>query len=703
MANEHVFSFDNLNNNPSFNFSNSLFNSDFLADDVNSPDDSPYSNLDVLCNFFDENQFINKFRNVNNFSIFSLNIQSLPSKYIALQDLINNFNINNCLPDVLCIQETWQIPDPSLFPLNNYDQFICNLRSNFTQGGGVGFYFKNNFRYKILTEKSIFIDKVFESIFAEIWTNNNKKIIIGNIYRPSVNHPTLSSSQQFDQFFELFSNLLNDLACSNSQVILVGDFNLDALKYNLVNQVTEYIDLLFSYGFLQLIMKPTRCTPHSASLIDHVLTNSKADIFESAILTSNISDHFPIIFFSEISSQPHSKKLIKFRDFSDTNVQKFTSSLRSINWDFLNSFDNTQVAYDHFSETFFSLYNLYFPECSKYLNKNLHSIFPWMTKGLLVSRSKKLLLHKISLKNPSANALLLYKTYRNSYAKVLKASKKMYFQKQLTKHQSDCKKTWEILRKAINNSNKSNNSIQSIIHNGVSINDPSSMADKFNEFFVNVALKIVEDIHPVNLLPTTSPPRIDSAFSFNFSDDPLTASEIQETIEQLKNKKTVDSDGLSSAFVKKIALTISKPLLIIFTKSFNDGVIPRQFKQSKIIPLFKSGDRSSMDNYRPIALLSTFSKILEKIVCNRLSDYLEKNELLSKSQYGFRKEHSTVHPMVHFMNKITNALENKLHTIAIFCDLRKAFNSCNHNTVYYLVNCRGWDSQGLSSCGSKIT
>ena len=120
----------------------------------------------------------------------------------------------------------------------------------------------------------------------------------------------------------------------------------------------------------------------------------------------------------------------------------------------------------------------------------------------------------------------------------------MYFQKQLTKHQSDCKKTWEILRKAINNSNKSNNSIQSIIHNGVSINDPSSMADKFNEFFVNVALKIVEDIHPVNLLPTTSPPRIDSAFSFNFSDDPLTASEIQETIEQLKNKKTVDSDGL---------------------------------------------------------------------------------------------------------------------------------------------------------------
>ena len=112
MANENLYSFDNLNNNPSFNFSNSLFNSDSLCEDANSPDDSPYSNLDILCNYFDENQFVSKFSGSNNFNLFSLNIQSLPSKYNALQDLINNFNINNCQPDVLCIQETWQVPDP---------------------------------------------------------------------------------------------------------------------------------------------------------------------------------------------------------------------------------------------------------------------------------------------------------------------------------------------------------------------------------------------------------------------------------------------------------------------------------------------------------------------------------------------------------------------------------------------------------------
>ena len=142
-----------------------------------------------------------------------------------------------------------------------------------------------------------------------------------------------------------------------------------------------------------------------------------------------------------------------------------------------------------------------------------------MTKGLLVSRSRKILLHKLSLKNPSPNSIQLYKNFCNTYSRILKASKKIYFQNQLIKHQSDCKKTWEILRKAINNSNKSSNSIQTIIHNGVSIDDSYTMAEKFNEFFVNIAQKIVEEIHPVDQL-TTSPPKIAPITSFNFSNNP---------------------------------------------------------------------------------------------------------------------------------------------------------------------------------------
>jgi Reverse transcriptase (RNA-dependent DNA polymerase) len=100
-----------------------------------------------------------------------------------------------------------------------------------------------------------------------------------------------------------------------------------------------------------------------------------------------------------------------------------------------------------------------------------------------------------------------------------------------------------------------------------------------------------------------------------------------------------------------------------------------------------------MDNYRPISLLNTFSKILEKIVHNRLSSFLNINNLLSDSQYGFRKEHSTIHPLSKFLNFITKAFNDKEHCLAIFCDLRKAFDTVDHKIL--LTKLHNLGIQGL--------
>jgi Notch-like protein len=118
--------------------------------------------------------------------------------------------------------------------------------------------------------------------------------------------------------------------------------------------------------------------------------------------------------------------------------------------------------------------------------------------------------------------------------------------------------------------------------------------------------------------------------------------------------------GISSNFIKKIAEPISNPLYIIFSKSMESGEIPSQLKMAKIIPLFKSGDKSIMDNYRPIALLDTFSKIFEKLICKRLTSFLEDNDKITPFQFGFRKDHSTVHPMLHFMNFVSENLEKNV-------------------------------------------
>ena len=134
-------------------------------------------------------------------------------------------------------------------------------------------------------------------------------------------------------------------------------------------------------------------------------------------------------------------------------------------------------------------------------------------------------------------------------------------------------------------------------------------------------------------------------------------------------------------FFKKIIFNITTPLHHIFRLSFEKGIVPTQLKLAKVIPIFKNGDPCNMDNYWPISLLSCISKILEKIVALRLTSFLTECNILSNWQFGFRSQHSTVHPMVHFTNFLSDAINKKKHSLAIFCNLKKAFDCCDHTIL----------------------
>ena len=250
-------------------------------------------------------------------------VQSLPAKFSEFSLFITQLGMKKCNPDIICIQETWQLGDESLYNLQGYQKPCFKLRSSFTQGGGVGIYVKNLLPFKVLPNLSVFIDKVVETIFVEISLPKNKKIIVGSVYRPNSKHTSLSEKNQFSIFLETLNNLLAEITESGKEIFILGDFNLDTLKYNINDFVTEYIDNIFSYGLLQTITRPTRCTHNSATIIDHVLSNSVQSSFISCIITNRISDHFPIITFVDSEKQEQKNSFFYSRDFSEVNVTKF--------------------------------------------------------------------------------------------------------------------------------------------------------------------------------------------------------------------------------------------------------------------------------------------------------------------------------------------------------------------------------------------
>jgi hypothetical protein len=153
------------------------------------------------------------------------------------------------------------------------------------------------------------------------------------------------------------------------------------------------------------------------------------------------------------------------------------------------------------------------------------------------------------------------------------------------------------------------------------------------------------------------------------------------TISNFETKNSLDIDGISTKLLKLIAHPISIPLSHIFNLSLNIGTFPSKLKTSRTVPIFKNGDPESCDNYRPISLLSSISKVLEKLVSIQLVNHLELNNLLYKHQYGFQKKKSTEHNLLHISNYIFDALNNKKKCLGIFLDLKKAFDVCSHEIL----------------------
>jgi hypothetical protein len=281
-----------------------------------------------------------------------------------------------------------------------------------------------------------------------------------------------------------------------------------------------------------------------------------------------------------------------------------------------------------------------------------------MTTGLLISRQTKAKLHKIAVTNRLPEDILKFKQYRNVFNSLIRTSKKLYFEQNLCKNKGNSRKTWELLKEATNLT-KSNNKIEKIKVNDVPTDNPTDMANAFNEFFSSIGTDISNSVPHTNTDPLSY---IDTNDDLNLLDLGNTSpTHVCDIIKSMIPKNSMDLDGISTKLIKSIATEISVPLAYIFNLSLNTGIFPNKLKTSRIVPIFKTGDAELCDNYRPISLLSSLSKILEKMVSIQLINHLDRNKLL----YEISSDFSGVSQLNTILLKLLTLSGKQLTTVSI--------------------------------------
>ena len=270
-------------------------------------------------------------------------------------------------------------------------------------------------------------------------------------------------------------------------------------------------------------------------------------------------------------------------------------------------------------------------------------------------------------------------SYKNKLNHLIRIAKRSYYDRKFDSAKNDLKLTWKLLKEVINKRKSKSPLPSSFKAEGRSITDPTEIANRFCKYFTNIGPRLASAIPAVS-------PTFRSFLSGNSNTaltlKPTTVRELENICSTFASGKAPGYDNIPMHVIKNSFHLISTPLMNIINLSLLKGIFPDKLKIAKVIPVYKAEDPCLFVNYRPISLLPNFSKFFEKVMCNRLTEFAEKYELLYCCQFGFRKNHSTSLALIHLINKISSAIDRREITAGVFLDLSKAFDTLDHEILF---------------------
>lgn len=573
-------------------------------------------------------------------TVISQNIRSITHNFNDFTTLLSRTRADF---DIIFLSECWLKSAKFIPNMPNYNSHKTN--DDYNQNDGVVAYIKKSLIY------SIEEPPILEANCLLIKLSSDMAIL--GIYRPHC------FKQNTSKFLNSLHPVLLTLAAYKT-IVITGDINIDISPGNVDPNSDDYLNLLASHGILPTHTLPTRLN----TCLDHLFIKTCL-ITTTLILQTSVSDHDSIVLSINLKQQRgNTHKLVNKIDY--IGLEK---SLQNI--------DFTPVLK---SEDSNSATNLLINSLSNALDANktvLHvsrrekTIKPWITKGLLRCMRNRDNMHKKLKSNPNNEILATtYRRYRNYCNNILKNLKREYEKSELQKASKNNKKLWDTIKK-VTNMTKPNDTTADLLKIAPT---PKQSVDHVNEYYINVGKTLAENIQKTQDQTShvgSNSPHTGQSFVMLDTDE----EEIERIIKNLKSDSAIGWDGIPSSILKQFIPILTPPITHICRLSLQTGVFPDAFKKSLIHPIFKSGSRDRVVSYRPISILPSISKILEKIINTRLTNYLEQNSILSRNQYGFRRGKSTADAVHDLTDNLIRNMDGGKKSLTIFLDLAKAFDT----------------------------
>ena len=572
----------------------------------------------------------------------------------------------NSKPDVIVLNETWlkkSISNNEILPDSQYEVFR-NDRTKRTHpqdpnnpnkfrenGGGVLLAVRSDLN---ATAKRLSVSTGLEMLAIQILFPNKETLIICTCYRVG----TLGQIHH-----DTFSAYLRSLTLKRNppKLFLVGDLNLPHADWlNSCSSVPieqAFINSFSNLSLSQLISCPTH---KNGNTLDVLLSNSETSLENLKVLDPHSickSDHFPLTF--SIKTSFSRKKTLKrtVYNFKKANWARINQELCSINWTFLNS-AHPDSAWKVLKKCLLNLSDRYIPKVK------IKSEFqpPWFDSELYAACRKK---DRFRTKFKDSESLF----NELKFAASRKEFKRMYSRKLRDNlFNSDdpaliTKKFWAHVKYQSNSCR---------IPNCVSYSDqirflPKEQAELFNTFFFNQFSE--PSSYNVDISYNE-----DSNFDIDFDHRA-----VRRLLTNINSNKAQGPDGIHGKILKNCAVGLAFPLTCIFRASYNSGHIPEEWKLANVVPIFKKGDKSNVENYRPISLTCLVMKVFERIVKEKLLSLTA--HLLDPRQHGFLEQKSCTTNMVVYCDSLALSLNDNVLNHVVYFDFAKAFDSVNHDIL----------------------